>query len=39
MKTFLLTITLALTSLFLNAQSNTETTLDGTTLTVTVTNK
>jgi len=36
MKTFLLTITLALTSLFLNAQSNTETTLDGTTLTVTV---
>ena len=36
MKTLLLTITLALTSLFLNAQSSTETTTEGTTITVTV---
>ncbi len=36
MKTFLLTITFALTSLFLNAQSSTQTNTEGTTLTVTV---
>jgi len=36
MKTLLLTITLALTSLFLNAQASTEATTEGTTLTVTV---
>ncbi len=36
MKTFLLTITFALTSLFLNAQSSTETITEGTTLKVTV---
>ncbi len=36
MKTILLTITLALTSLFLSAQSQTEEKIDGTTITVTV---
>ena len=36
MKTLLLTITFALTSLFLNAQSSTETNTEGTNLTVTV---